>query len=92
MMSTNTVIRNSKIAWQKVEEKVVLVSPKTKKIHILYGTGGYLWECLEQQRSVDQLTELVCEQYDATQEQAQLDIQEFLNQMQEEDLVLTSTS
>lgn len=43
----DVLIRNSKIAWQYIQEKAVLVSSKTKKIHILYGCGGERMEILK---------------------------------------------
>ena len=86
----NTVIRNSKIAWQKIQEKIILVSPKTMRIHIIHGSGGSIWEHLKDARSEDELAELLCEEYDTTVERAKKDVQTFLDQLKKENLVISN--
>ncbi len=86
----NTVIRNSNIAWQKMQEKIVLVSPQTMRIHILHGSGGSIWEYLKEARSEDELASMVCEEYDTTIEGAQKDIRSFLTKLKKEDLIVSN--
>ncbi len=83
------VIRNSEIAWQQMQEKVVLVSPKTMRIHILHGSGGSIWEYLKKSRSEDELAELLCDEYDTTPIEAEKDVRNFLNQLKKEELVIS---
>ena len=88
-LQKNTVIRNSKIAWQNIQDKVVLVSPKTMRIHIIHGSGGSVWEHLKKSRSEDELAELIFEEYDTTIESAKKDVQIFLDKLKKESLVLS---
>jgi len=83
----DVLIRNSKIAWQYIQEKAVLVSSKTKKIHILYGCGGSVWKYLKEPRDIDALVHLICEEYDTTPPQAERDISKFLDKLKEEKLI-----
>ncbi len=85
----NAVIRNVNIAWQKIEEKVVLVSPKTMRIHIVHGCGGSIWEHLKEAKTEDELAGLICEEYDTTIDKAKDDVGEFLDKLKEEDLILS---
>lgn len=86
----NTVVRNSKIAWQKVDDKVVLVSPKRMKIHILSGCGESIWEHLKESKDVDEIAVLICKEYDTTEAQAKKDISEFVDKLTAEELVLVN--
>jgi len=84
----NAVTRNPNIAWQKVEEKAVLVSPQTKKIHVLHGCGGRIWDYLKETRCIDDLVTLICDEYDASPDSVKKDVEVFLAQLELESLVL----
>ena len=83
----NLVSRNSKIAWQIIDQKIVLVSPKQMKIHILSGTGSHIWNHLKEPTSVENLVEKVVEEYDTTKEKAREDVNTFLEQLSKEELL-----
>ena len=90
MVSENsTIVRNKKIAWQKVDEKYVLVSPRTKKIHVLHGSGGRIWEHIEKPKTTDDLVGLMCDEYDVSEDVVRKDISEYVSKLKEEDIVLT---
>ena len=90
MKPTHELIqRNSKIAWQKVEDRVVVVTPQTKKIHILSGIGGYLWDCLNEPKSFLELIEQVCSEYDVDYHQAEADMGSFIRDLEDREIILT---
>ena len=49
--------------------------------------GYFLWNLLEKECSVEELTEQVLANYDVTTEKAQNDIQRFVKQLREENLL-----
>ncbi len=87
VLNKNTVVRNKKIAWQKVDDKYVLVSPRTKRIHVLHGCGGRIWEHVEKPHTTDDLVELICEEYEVPEEDARRDITEYVSKLKEEEIV-----
>lgn len=51
-------------------------------------TGAFLWELLEQERSLKELSELFAVEYGLTEEQSQQDVTEFLEAAQSYDAIL----
>ena len=88
MLKNASYVRNQKIAWQVVDDKIVLVSPQTHKIHILSGCGSRIWEYLKETKKEEELIDLVCEEFDVGATQAEEDIDHFLNDLLKEELVL----
>lgn len=81
------VIRSDKTAWQIVQERVVVVTPETKRIHILYGSGSKIWQCLDKPRDIQQISKVICDEYDVNHEQAQKDIKDFIQQLKDKEIV-----
>jgi hypothetical protein len=79
--------RKKNIAWQMLDEKAVLVSPKEKRIHVLSGCGGSLWGHLKEEKSVEELVNLICEEFETSKDQAQDDIEKFLEELKSEDVI-----
>lgn len=49
--------------------------------------GCFLWKLLQKECSVEEMTEQILAHYDVTTEKAQNDIQRFVEQLREEDLL-----
>ena len=86
-MSKISYVRNHKIAWQAVDDKVVLVSPQNHKIHILSGSGSRIWEFLKHPRGQEELVALVCSEFDVEEQAAQSDMDIFLQDLHAEQLI-----
>jgi hypothetical protein len=85
------VIRSGKTAWQIVQEKVVVVTPETKKIHILYGSGSRIWQYLDKPKDLRQILKALCDEYDVNHQQAEKDIKEFIRQLNDKGIVFLKT-
>ncbi|MBU1044151.1 MAG: PqqD family protein [Candidatus Omnitrophica bacterium] len=83
MESVKTIIRNNKAAWQQVEDNVIVVTSQTRKMHILEGVGGRIWQLLENPMSRNELIEKIQIEYDAPPWQIQEDIDNFLKELSE---------
>lgn len=42
------------------------------------GTGAYLWEQLSEERTIEELTKSVCQEYEVDEESARRDTEEFV--------------
>ena len=88
MLKNASYIRNQKIAWQVVDDKIVLVSPQNHKIHILSGSGSRIWEHLKEMKNEEELVGLICDEFDVSQQKAEEDLDHFLTDLVKEELVL----
>jgi hypothetical protein len=66
------------LPFQEIEGQVVIVVPARREVHQLNEVGTFLWNCLEERRSVAELVELVCGEFEVAQDQAERDVRSFL--------------
>ena len=84
--------RKSGFALRKVGEVNIIV-PLGQKVLDLNGvitlneTGAFIWELLKKERSLDELVEAVSEEFEVEPDQARKDIEDFLNQLREFDML-----
>jgi hypothetical protein len=71
--------RNSEAAWQIIGDKAVVVSPGSRKIHILSGAARDIWDFLSAGRTVDEVSGFLKENYDLSDDTAFRDSRGFLN-------------
>jgi len=83
----STVARNDDIIWRKIEDKVVLIGKDGMAIHTLNKTAGYIWELCDGTNSPDEIAAKLCERFDVTPEEANVDVRETINKMEEMGLV-----
>lgn len=69
------------VAGSKVAVPVGAAARKFPGILNLNETGCYLWELLEQERTLDELVDAVTQRYEVTRQQAREDTEEFIKRM-----------
>lgn len=79
--------QNPEIAWRRVDGDVLVVDPGQAQIRQLNATAAAVWEALESPRSIDELVEAVCARFDTTPQVARPDVESFLGELRERDLV-----
>jgi hypothetical protein len=67
-------------------EKVML-SIKNGKYYNLGEVGGFIWECIQQPKSIANIIEEVIATYNVTSEQCEVDIIPFIEMLKEENLI-----
>ncbi len=77
---------------RKVGESFVVIpvgenSVDFSSVITLNGTGAFVWECLEDAMSRDEIVDAVLEQYDVEQDVAKQDIDRFLACLKENNLL-----
>ncbi|HLK05478.1 MAG TPA: PqqD family protein [Candidatus Acidoferrum sp.] len=90
-MSTTTsqqevFVRNRSVVSRKIEEETLVVPIRggvgdLDSIYSFNSLGAELWELLEKEMSVEDMTRWVVDQYEVTFERAQTDIDEFLKEL-----------
>ncbi|MFH2137110.1 MAG: PqqD family protein [Candidatus Omnitrophota bacterium] len=79
--------RNAQAAWQEIEDNVVVVTPANSKVHVLSGIGGRVWQLLEEEKTGQQLSEIIIEEFDVGIEQVQADVDGFLQELLEKEII-----
>ncbi|MFH1062913.1 MAG: PqqD family protein [Candidatus Omnitrophota bacterium] len=87
MESAKTIVRNSQAAWQQVEENIIVVTSQTRKMHILEGVGGRIWQLIENPIKQKELLEQIQAEYDAPPWQIQEDVEIFLKELSEKSII-----
>jgi hypothetical protein len=79
--------RHPQAAWQAVNDRMLVVTPQTKKIHILSGTGSRIWEFLSEPREVSKIIKMICDEFAVSQIQAGEDVDLFLHDLEKRELI-----
>jgi hypothetical protein len=79
--------RDPHLPFQEIEGRVVIVSPARREVHELDEVGTFLWNELEEPRTLSQLVEAVCRTYDVEAGRAVRDIRGFLDLLEERRLL-----
>ena len=85
----------SKLRYQKkadvmgapVDDEVVLLHIDKGQYYSLKGAGPDLWARLDTPASLDELVEWLCGEYDVSPEQAMSDVERFVSELQQIDVV-----
>ena len=86
---------NNFIAPNRVEVTSKVMDGEAIMINLANGmyysmdqVGGKIWECIEQEQSLEQIIQAVVTSYDISQEQAKRDIERLAGQLLEENLIV----
>ncbi|MBN3040335.1 MAG: PqqD family protein [Candidatus Omnitrophica bacterium] len=81
------LIRNSKVAWQEIDDAIVVVTPWNKQIHIISETASMLWRALALPKSEKDLVTLIVQEYEIDEVRAEQDIRTFIKESIEKGIV-----
>ena len=79
--------RNDDVAFQSLMDQVVVVSARTREVHVLNGTGSRIWALLEHEASAADLAQALCGEYAVGAADAEAEIEMFLRELEEKGLV-----
>ena len=77
------------IAGEYLVIPVALQDEPESKVIILNSSGKLLWEALEQQKTMEELIEVMDENFEVSKEEARADIEEFIKHLKENELLIT---
>ncbi|MDQ1910418.1 PqqD family protein [Paenibacillus sp. GD4] len=79
--------RNTQAETLEVDGEWVILHTAKYTVTRLNEVGGLCWELLQQHRTVQELTEEVMKSYDITAQEAERDIEGFIEELRRMDLV-----
>ncbi len=71
--------QDDRLPCQELDGQAVIVVPARSEMHVLDEVGTFLWTQLRRPRSVQELTESVCGEFDVGPERAERDVRAFLD-------------
>jgi hypothetical protein len=82
MANESSIIkRNDNIVWRMIDGEIVLLRPDADELHALGGCGGRIWELLENEISVSEIVDVICEEYEVEPETAKKDVIDFVEEL-----------
>jgi len=75
------LVHNPDLAWQRVEDNVVVVTPRTRQIHILSGSAIDLWELTDEPKTFSAIHDEICQRYAVDAETALADLEQIVAQL-----------
>ena len=74
-------------AWRMIEGEAVILSMETKVLRGLNPVGSRIWELIDGQRSVEEVTGLIVKEFHVTPEDAAQDVRGFVQELLQRGLV-----
>ncbi len=78
----------TELIWRTLDDELVIVRPSDGQIRVLNQLGAFIWQAVNGDRSIADLADLVCAEYEVSPEEAQTDVVEFLQQLADEGMIL----
>jgi hypothetical protein len=87
-MAAEIRLRREGLPFQEIDGQAVVVVPSRREMHELDETATFLWRELERARSVAELVEAVCGEFDVEPDRAEKDVRGFIVRLEEKGLVV----
>lgn len=90
MNGDQELVRTDEYISTTLDGEEVILHRESEKYFGLNAVGTRLWELLEEPRTVDELVSIVQEDFDVSRERGREDVEAFIEDMEEADLVTTT--
>lgn len=80
-------IRVAQLAWQVIDESVLILEPKTKKAHELNHVASFIWQSLDGSKTQAELVEAVSVEYDVEKSLIQDEVTDFIEDLKNGQLI-----
>ena len=79
--------KSPKTAWRIIEGEAVILSMDTKVLRGLNPVGSRIWELIDGQRSLEEITETIVLEFDVPPADAAQDVRAFIQELLDRGLV-----
>ena len=79
--------KSPKSAWRTIEGEAVILSMDTKVLRGLNPVGSRIWELIDGQRAVEEITGVIVQEFDVAPGQAAKDVEAFIRDLLDRGLV-----
>ncbi len=79
--------KSPKTAWRIIEGEAVILSMDTKVLRGLNPVGSRIWDLIDGQRSLEEITGTIVQEFDVTPADATQDVRAFIQELLDRGLV-----
>jgi PqqD family protein of HPr-rel-A system len=79
--------RASALPYQRLDEEVLVVDPRTRSVHLLNPTATRVWELLQSTTTQSRLLELLCAEFEAPPDAIRTDLERLLGDLSAKGLI-----
>ncbi len=83
-------VLHPQVAARIIDGEAVIVLPESSQVNVLNEVGSCIWKLIDGTRSVGEITEAIVAEYDVTAEQAERDVNEFIQELVESKMLVLS--
>ncbi|MBC8133638.1 MAG: HPr-rel-A system PqqD family peptide chaperone [Deltaproteobacteria bacterium] len=87
MLWTAALRRVSSLPFQKLDNEVLVVDPRTREVHLLNATATRIWDLLQDPLTGDELVAALTEEFDAPAGALRADVETLLTELGSKGLV-----
>ena len=82
MIASDTIpVSNDTFTVREIGEEIIFLNEKGDMLHTLNEVGSFVWKSIDGTRSVGDILELMCGEYDVSRDKAEKDLITFLNEL-----------
>jgi Coenzyme PQQ synthesis protein D (PqqD) len=82
-------INTSDFVHETIDEEVVIINLDKGDYYSLVNTGTAIWNAIDQGLPVDNIIEIIFEQYEGNHSEIETSIKDFITQLQQEELIVS---
>ena len=85
---SNIIYRNDEILINEVDGETVMMSIENGTYYGMNPTGNFVWNILNQERSIEEIVNKIIETFSLTEDQCNSDVLPFIQSMIDEKIIL----
>lgn len=81
------IVRSNNVVWRMLDGEVVIMSEDGTEIHNLNKVASFIWELADENVTISQIIERICDRFDVEKNSAQNDTIEFIQKLIDQKLL-----
>jgi hypothetical protein len=81
-------VLHPQVATRIVEGEALIVLADSGQVNVLNPVGTRMWELMDGTRSVQQIADTICDEFDVAEDEAKRDLEEFVQQLIESNAIV----
>lgn len=84
-------VPNNDFRMRQVGDEIVFLAESGKEVLSLNAVGAFIWEQIDGNHAVRDILDIICHEYEVDEDTARADLDAFITQLAEHDLVTLQT-
>ena len=79
--------RGENVVWRIIDDEVVILIPEEATLHALKGCGNRVWQLIETETDVSEITKVICNEFEVEPNLAKSEITDFIKKLEDLKLI-----